>query len=98
MPQTSPWCDRHWARVRDDPRINGLLATTYLSMGAAWSDDFLAIVPKTPHGEANADAIPATLAQIAPICCWLGERAMAVVYAASVAPGGTAALEDTPDA
>lgn len=76
------WCDDHWAIVRkgcDDSTMNGLVATVKL-MDELMNDE--RFVEKT-GGDARAEVMNAVVAEVSPVCCFLGDEVMKRVYEAA---------------
>lgn len=85
--ETRQWCDRHWAPVRLGmaglgPQVNGLLLTTMVMQ------EILGEVQRRggePHDPARCNAI---IAELLPICCFLGDvRMQELVFRATTSRG-----------
>lgn len=84
------WCEKHWAVVRDDRSINGLLAAVLLMEYLLEDDAFMRRCGYDPQTGAKAqpERINAEMAKIGPICCYLGEERMQQLYRQARAEGG----------
>lgn len=84
------WCEKHWNVVRQgvhDGTYNGIAAA--LSLMQQWFDKHAKAddLPE-PHETVRLNRM---IADESPICCWLGDEYMEIVYAESrdAAAGGT---------
>lgn len=78
------WCDHHWAKIRDSRSFSSVAAQLELLTVLMRDERFMRRAGWNPETGALADANPtvlnALIAEITPICCWVGEPAMATVY------------------
>lgn len=79
----TPWCERHWSVVRDDPSINGVLASILLIQYLLNDDSFTRLCGYDPDAGTKADIGRANeeMERIGPICCYLGDDRMQQLYA-----------------
>lgn len=63
------FCERHWAKVRATPGVNDLAAA--LELAARFYDKVTA-----ERGTLTTEQMRAALVELAPPCCYLGEKAV----------------------
>ncbi len=71
------WCQDHWSRVCAIPKASGIVASIYLMSTVMADEEFMQRAGFDKEKGTKADASPAVvnalIAEIGPICCWLGE-------------------------
>lgn len=84
-PGSEQWCELHWLPIRDDARYNGIAAAIALIEQVMNDHRFMRMCGGDPETGKPADLAMANakLAEIAPLCCWIGEERMAEVYRAA---------------
>jgi hypothetical protein len=84
------WCERHWKPIADSynegdfnpHHINGAMAQIYLMTTIFGDEEMQQRAGFSEHHKNQADPsiINVLMAEIAPICCWIGDEGMAKLY------------------
>jgi hypothetical protein len=79
----SPWCERHWAVVRNDKSINGVAAAILLMQRMVDDEKFMTEARRGENRRTTEAEIEAHLKKVGPFCCYLGEESMKMLYDAA---------------
>ncbi len=83
--EMTQWCDRHWQPFREgseDGTVNGLAGTIFLMQALLMVQEFADLCGR----DAKPERMNQVMVDISPICCWMGDKAMAVVLAWAMGP------------
>ncbi len=73
------WCPKHWEPLAEpikEGRANGIAATVFLAQGFFRIDAIAAQLGPEP----NAQTLNKITMENGPVCCYIGERGLALVY------------------
>lgn len=74
------WCPKHLEPFREE-WPNGAGVAMLLLLNAAVSDERIAAAaPKDLDGAAKVESLDAVLLEHSPLCCFVGDEAMATIY------------------
>lgn len=84
------WCATHWSEIASDPTVNSVYASMRLITRTLELDRFVDLCwPAEYRAEKPEPArISDVLAEIAPICCWLGADELALLRYEARSIGG----------
>lgn len=77
----SQWCDAHWGRVREEMErngANGIICNIILISGLLCHPPFVEL-----RDVDAPEAMNAAMAEVGPICCYLGDGALSVALSQS---------------
>jgi hypothetical protein len=75
------WCPRHLEPFREDWPGGAGAAMVKLFEAAVRDERIVAACPKDSAGLAMTEALDAVLREHSPLCCFIGDDAMAAIYA-----------------
>lgn len=75
------WCARHLAPFRQGWPAGAAVAMVRLFGIAVADERIIAACPTLEGGKADANALTPVLREFGPICCFLGDEAIAPIYA-----------------
>lgn len=75
------WCARHLEPFRADWPGGAGVAMVRLAEAAFADERIVAAAPKDADGLAKAEGLNAVLREHSPLCCFIGEERLAVIYA-----------------
>lgn len=85
---TCTWCERHWEPYREGQGY-GMAATLLVVQAVLTSPEFMRRCgwDSGTDQQLDTEQINAQLAQLGPLCCWLGDKVMASILERSRRPG-----------
>lgn len=75
------WCPRHLEPFRIGWPGGAGVAMVRLAEAALSDERIAAAAPHTADGQAKAESLDAVLLEYSPLCCFVGEEKMQVIYA-----------------